>query len=87
MKDQLLDILALDESLRRLVSETEILGRRTVFSRNGKRAAVLISFDEYLALKETIDVATGEAIRQRLEIAEEQVRRGQLLSVEDLLVE
>jgi PHD/YefM family antitoxin component YafN of YafNO toxin-antitoxin module len=87
MKDNALDILSLDESLRRLVSETEILGRRTLFSRNGKRVAVLLSHDEFLALNETLDIATGEAIRSRLEIAEEQVRRGQLLAVEDLFVE
>ena len=52
--------------MRELVGECELTGRRTTFTRNGRPVVVLISHDEWLALRETIDVASDEALREQL---------------------
>ena len=50
-----IDILDLPESARDLIRECEAQGERTQFERNGRPVAVLVSYDEYLALRETIE--------------------------------
>ena len=80
-----LEVLDLGEDTRDLIREAEIQGTQTVFARDGKPVAVLISHDEYVALRETIDIANDGALRGKLEAAEEEVRRGAVLLVEDLL--
>jgi len=56
--------------VRELVGECELTGRRTIFTRNGRPAVVLVSHDEYLALRETIEVASDAALRAQIEEAE-----------------
>lgn len=85
--DRRLEILDQPEDVRELVGQCELTGKRTLFERNGRIAAVLISHDEYLALKETIAISNDAALRARLETAEGEVARGAMLLVEDLLVE
>ena len=82
-----LEILDLQESVRRLVGECEVTGKRTLFARNGRSIAVLMSYDEYLALRETLEISRDEALRAALDTAEFEVKRNAMLAVEDLLVE
>ncbi len=70
--------------MRQLVAECEISGKRTVFSRDGRPVAILISHDEYLALRETIDIANNADLRRQIEHAEEEVKRGAMMLPEDL---
>lgn len=49
--------------------------------------AILVSFDEYLALRETIEIASDEYLRARIETADEELRRNKLLLPEDLFGE
>jgi PHD/YefM family antitoxin component YafN of YafNO toxin-antitoxin module len=79
------EILDLAGEARELVRDCEITGKRTVFTRNGREVAILISHDEYLALRETIDIAGDGGVREQIARAEEEVGRGQMLLVEDLL--
>ena len=79
------DVLDLAADTRELVTECEVTGKQTVFERQGRAVAMLVSYDEYLALRETIDIANDGALRGKLEGAEEEVRRGAVLLVEDLL--
>ena len=72
------------EELRSIVGECELTGRRTIFERDGKPAAILISYDEYLALRETIAITADSALRARIRAAEAQAERGALLEMEDL---
>ena len=73
------------EELRSTVGACELTGRRTIFERNGHPVAVLLSHDEYLALRETIAIGADEALRARIDAADEQVKRGAILAMEDLL--
>jgi mRNA-degrading endonuclease RelE of RelBE toxin-antitoxin system len=67
-----LDLLDLPEYARDLIRECEAKGTRTVFERNGRPVAVLVSHDEYLALRETIDIANDALLFARLASADEE---------------
>lgn len=82
-----LEILELPPEVRDLVSECELTGRRTLFQRDGRSVAILVSYDEYLALRETIEIANDTALRARIDAAEDEVRRNALILPEDLFVE
>lgn len=83
--DKQLDILDLPDEVRALVAECEVTGRRTAFMRNGRPVALLTSYDEYLALRETVEIVRDGTLLARITAAEEQVKRGAMLLVEDLL--
>jgi len=82
--DKRLELLDLPPDVRQLVAECEISGKRTVFSRDGRPVAILLSHDEYLALRETIDIANNADLRKQIETAEEEVKRGAMMLPEDL---
>lgn len=82
-----LEILDLSEEVREIVGACELTGKRTVFQRNGRDVAILVSYDEYLAFRETIAIAADAILRERIDAAGEQIRRGAMLLPEDLLVE
>ncbi|HEX9500167.1 MAG TPA: hypothetical protein VGA10_00800 [Thermoanaerobaculia bacterium] len=82
-----LEILDLPPDVRQLVAECEVSGKRTVFARDGRPVAILISHDEYLALRETIEVSNNADLRRQIETAEDEVKRGAMMLPEDLFVE
>jgi len=82
-----LELLDLPPDVRQLVAETEVSGKRTIFARDGRPVAILISHDEYLALRETIDIANNPDLRRQIETAEDEVKRGAMVLPEDLFVE
>ena len=47
---RVVDVLDLSEETRDLVRESEARGSQTLFERNGRPVAILVSYDEYLAL-------------------------------------
>jgi hypothetical protein len=83
-----IDVLDLDglgpDGARALVSECEITGTQTLFTRNDRGVAILVSYDEYLALRETIDIVNDSLLYACIETAEEEGRTGKVLLVEDL---
>ena len=79
-----LDLLDVPEEARELVRESEIRGERTLFERDGRPVAILVSWDEYLALRETLAIMNDPLLYARLETAEEELRQGKMLLVEDL---
>jgi PHD/YefM family antitoxin component YafN of YafNO toxin-antitoxin module len=82
-----LELLELSPDVRQLVGECEVTGKRTIFERNGRAVAILVSHDEYLALRETIDIANNAELRRQIETAEDEVKRNALMLPEDLFVE
>jgi len=79
-----LDLLDLPPDVRQLVAECEVSGKRTIFARDGRPVAILISHDEYLALRETIDISNNADLRRQIETAEDEVKRGAMMLPEDL---
>ena len=82
--DRHYEMLDLSDAVRELVADCELTGARTIFQRNGRAVAMLVSHDEYLALRETIEIANDAELRARLEAAEAEVARGAMLLPEDL---
>jgi PHD/YefM family antitoxin component YafN of YafNO toxin-antitoxin module len=82
-----LEILDLSDAVREIVGECELTGKRTLFQRNGRPVAILASYDEYVALRETIAIAADAILRARLDAADEEIRRGAMVLPEELLVE
>ena len=87
MADRTIDIAELDEALRGFVMECEVSGQRTRFTRDRREVAILVSRDEYLAMRETIEVSNDLALRDELDQATAELARGALLRPEDLRVE
>ena len=79
-----LELLELSPDVRQLVAECEVSGKRTRFERDGKPVAILVSFDEYLALRETIDIGNDAALRAQIELGEQELRENKLMLPEDL---
>ena len=79
-----LELLELSPDARQLVAECEVSGKRTRFERDGKAVAILVSYDEYLALRETIDIGNNTELRKQIEDGELQLRENRLLLPEDL---
>jgi mRNA-degrading endonuclease RelE of RelBE toxin-antitoxin system len=73
-----IDVLDLPEDARDLIRECEAKGTRSVFERNGRPVAVLVSHDEYIALRETIDIANDSLLFAKIAEAdnEEVEQRG-----------
>src|SRR5258708_35919552 len=84
MEEKQLEILDLPPDVRELVGECELTGSRTHFTREGRSVAMLISHDEYVALRETLDIANDAALRAQIEAAEREVERNQILLAEEL---
>ena len=82
--DRELEILDLSADVRALIAECEVVGSRTRFLRDGRPVAVLISHDEYLALRETVEIVKDGQLLVKVTAAEDQVKRGAMLLVEDL---
>lgn len=73
-----LDVLDLPDDARDLIRECEAMGTRTVFERNGRPVAMLVSHDEYMALRETIEIANDSLLFAKIAEADEEelVQRG-----------
>jgi PHD/YefM family antitoxin component YafN of YafNO toxin-antitoxin module len=82
-----INLLDLTDTERELIRECEVQGTRSLFERNGRPVAILISYDEYLAMRETLDISNDPLLYARIETAEEETRQGRMLLVEDLLEE
>lgn len=67
-----IDLLDLSEEMRDLIRETATKGERTFFERDGRPVAVLVSYDEYLALRETIEIANDSLLFARLAEADDE---------------
>jgi PHD/YefM family antitoxin component YafN of YafNO toxin-antitoxin module/mRNA-degrading endonuclease RelE of RelBE toxin-antitoxin system len=70
--DRHLDALDLPEESRDLIRECEATGARTVFERNGRPVAVLVSHDEYMALRETIEITNDSLLFAKIAEADEE---------------
>ena len=67
-----LDVLDLPEESRDLIRECEARGERTVFERSGRPVAVLLSHDEYMAMRETLDIANDSLLYAKIVEADEE---------------
>lgn len=75
------DILEADsigQPVRSAVLATEVMGRRTAVTREGRPIAVLISWDEFISLRETIELESDEATVAEIRAGEAELVRKEL---------
>lgn len=82
-----MDLYDLDPATRALVTEAAVTGRRALFVRNGRPVGIILSYDEYLALRETIDLIATKTLNAEIEQGAAQIARGEMMLPEDLFVE
>jgi mRNA-degrading endonuclease RelE of RelBE toxin-antitoxin system len=66
------DILDLPEESRDLIRECEATGKRTIFERAGRPVAILVSYDEYQAMHETLDIANDSLLYAKIAEADQE---------------
>jgi hypothetical protein len=79
-----IELLDLTDEARDLIRECEVQGTRTQFERGGRPVAMLVSYDEYVALRETIALSNEPLLWARIEAAEEEARLGKLIEAQDV---
>ena len=84
-RDRQFEIIDLPDDVRTLVAECEVMGQRALFNRNGRPVAILTSYDEYLALRETVEIVKDGALLAKITAADEHVTKGGMVLVEELL--
>jgi antitoxin YefM len=70
--------------LSELVDEAVRTHERVDITRNGRRAAVLLSADDFDSLMETLDILADPQLMQELAEAKEQMARGEVYTQEEV---
>jgi antitoxin YefM len=70
--------------LPQLVKAADERLNRTVITSNGKPAAVLMSYDEYEAWEETLEILSDPDALQAIHAADEELASGQVFSFEQV---
>lgn len=71
-------------NLPQLVKAADERLARTVITSNGKPAAVLMSYDEYEAWEETLEILSDPDAVQAIHAADEELASGQVFSFEQV---
>lgn len=79
-----IDLLDLPDAMRTLVGECEVTGNRTAFERNGRPVAMLVSYDEWLALRETIAIVNDQRLIAAWRKSEAEIGRGAIVPAFEL---
>jgi antitoxin YefM len=73
--------------LSELVDEAVRTHERVEITRNGRRAAVLLSADDFDSLMETLDILSDPQLTQEIAEADEQIARGEVYTLEEVEAE
>ncbi|MDP2210273.1 MAG: type II toxin-antitoxin system Phd/YefM family antitoxin [Candidatus Aquicultor sp.] len=72
-------------SLASLLNEIEDLGEHVIITRRGKPLAILLSYEEYERLLETLDVLSDPELMKAVQEGEEDIKRGDIASLNEYL--
>lgn len=73
--------------LSRLVDEAVRTHQRVEVTRQGRRAAVILSADDYDSIMETLDILSDPELVREIREAEEDAERGEVYSLEEVTEE
>lgn len=79
-----LPIAEVRANLSKLVEEAERTHQRVEVTKNGRRAAVLLSADDYDSLIETLDILGDAATMADLREADEDIAAGRVYGVDEV---
>jgi antitoxin YefM len=73
--------------LSELVDEAVRTHERVEITRNGRRAAVLLSADDFDSLEETLEILSDPELMQEIATAREEISRGETYPLEEVEAE
>lgn len=74
-------------NLSRIIDEAVQTHQRVEITRNGRRAAVILSADDYDSLLETLDILSDADLVRDLRAAQEEADRGEVYTLEHVTEE
>ena len=80
----ILPITKARDTLTDLVDKACRLFQKSIITVNGKPSAVILSIDEYESLKETADILSDKNLIKQLIKAEDQIKNGEYISLDNL---
>ena len=84
MDDVVVSLAGLSDELRDFVAACEVSGQKTLLQRNDRNVALLISWDEYMSLSETVSINADPNLLEAIDDAEAEVDRGAIIPMRDL---
>ena len=72
-------------SLSSLLDEIEDLEEHVIITRKGKPLAIMLSYEEYERLIETLDVLSDPELMKAIEQGEEDIQKGDVASLQEYL--
>jgi antitoxin YefM len=84
MPERFLTVTEAKKSLCELVRETDETFDRIIITRDGHPAAVLLAYDDYDGMQETIEIMSDPELVKAIREGEEDIRAGRVVSLEEL---
>ena len=71
-------------NLSRLVDDAVRTHERVEVTKNGRRAAVILSADDYDSMVETLDILSDRDLTAQLRAAQDEAERGEVFSLDEV---
>lgn len=71
-------------NLSRLVEQAETTHERIEVTKNGRRAAVILSADDYDTIMETLDILSDADLVTAIALGETEIRRGETSTLDEV---
>jgi len=84
MPERFLTVTEAKRTFCELVRETDETFDRVIITRDGHPAAVLLAYDDYDGMQETIEIMSDPALVKAIREGEQDIRAGRTASLEEL---
>ena len=84
MPERFLTVTEAKKSFCELVRETDATFDRVIITRDGHPAAVLLAYEDYEGLQETIEIMSDPKLVEAIREGEEDIRAGRTVSLDEL---
>jgi prevent-host-death family protein len=84
MPERFLTVTEAKKSFCELVRETDKTFDRVIITRGGHPMAVLLAYDDYAGMEETIEIMSDPELVKAIREGEEDIRAGRTISLEDV---
>ena len=71
-------------NLPKVIQEIDSKMTRFIVTKRGKPAALMMSVEDYESLIETLDVLSNSGLSERIKIAEEELRNGNVRALDEI---
>lgn len=83
--NQIMPISTIRSQLPNLVNQVNSLGNTITINVSGRPQAVLLSYEQYESLVETLEIVSDKKLMQSIAKSEQEIKLGKLYTLEDVL--